>query len=399
MEQNYLVEYRPAGTKKKRPIFRALTAILCVLALMFGSGYIGTKIALHNALSVGFVAEEAQTYNHTGAIAEVMISDNNSLDTPSEFTPASANTADTGNFTLPNLFEGANPAVVAISTETTGRNIFGQTVTRPASGSGFFVSPDGYIVTNDHVIENARNITVLLYDGTSRSATVVGRDAASDIALLKIDVTNRTYLKLGDSDSMRVGDQVAAIGNPLGELANSMTVGYISALNRNINVEGMTRTKLQTDAAVNRGNSGGPLLNLRGEVIGIVNAKSVGADVEGLGFAIPSNQAKDIIEQLMEHGFIRGRAILGVSINELQQTGGSVVQVTSVTRGGAAERAGIRTGDIILSANGVSISTFDELRAVLDELSPGDEIEVRVRRGNEERTFTAILDEYRPSGL
>jgi serine protease Do len=130
-----------------------------------------------------------------------------------------------------------------------------------------------------------------------------------------------------------------------------------------------------------------------------VNAKSVGADVEGLGFAIPSNQARDIIEQLMEHGFVRGRAILGVSINELQQTSGSVVQVTSVTRGGAAERAGIRTGDIILSADGVSISTFDELRAVLDELSPGDEIEVRVRRGNEELTFTAILDEYRPSGL
>jgi serine protease Do len=300
-----------------------------------------------------------------------------------------------GQLTLPELFDGANPAVVAISTEVTGRNAFGRVVTFPSSGSGFFVSSDGYIVTNDHVIENANSITVLLYDGRVIPATVVGRDSDSDIAVIRIEGTNYPFLSFGNSNNMRVGEQVAAIGNPLGELANSMTVGHISALNRDINIDGTSHNKIQTDAAVNRGNSGGPLLNLYGEVIGVVSAKSTGMDVEGLGFAIPSSHAEGIVRQLVDYGFIRGRAILGVTI----QYGNGMVQVASVGASSAAERAGIKTGDIILSANGTPLSTFADLRILLDDASPGDTMEMRVRRDNEEITLTAVLDEHRPTGL
>jgi serine protease Do len=392
----------------KRPVIKVFISLLCAMTLMLGSGYVGGRIALRNLPLV--TVEAAQRYTHVGAIADDLndggsiirdVIDDSSFavanDTGLATEVDSVNTVSNNRneLSLPELFDGANPAVVAISTEVTGRNAFGQLITRPASGSGFFVSPDGYIVTNDHVIENARNITVLLYDGSSRSATVIGRDPASDLAVIKINTTNRAYLTLGNSDLMRVGDQVAVIGNPLGELANSMTVGYISALNRDIVIDGISRNKLQTDAAVNRGNSGGPLLNLRGEVIGIVNAKSTGMDVEGLGFAIPSNHARTVIEQLTQYGFVRGRAVLGVQIQESLGR----VQVASVTWGGAAQRAGLMTGDVILSVNEFTISTFADLRAFLDGSSPGDTVELRIRRGNTNMTVTAILDEYKPTGL
>ena len=203
---------------------------------------------------------------------------------------------------LPELFIGANPAVVAINTETTGRNFFGQIVTLPAAGSGFIVSADGYIVTNDHVIGNASRISVMLYNGTVFPASVVGRYRAGDLAVLKIDAENLPFLTFGDSDKVMVGEQVAAIGNPLGVLANSMTVGHISGLAREITIGRITLNMIQTDASVNRGNSGGPLMNLYGQVIGVITARADGAAVEGLGFAIPSNTAAEIVTRLIEEG-------------------------------------------------------------------------------------------------
>jgi serine protease Do len=392
---------------KNKAALRVLAVILCAVMLMMCSGYVGGMIVKQN-LSPTYL-EAPQSYTHIGVVAgnqndnriitDGFIDDSSFSavsDAATENGVSSVNTTTNNRqLTLPELFDGANPAVVAISTEVTGQNAFGQTVTRPASGSGFFVSADGYIVTNDHVIENARNITVLLYDGSSRTAAVIGRDPASDIAVIKIETSNRAFLTLGNSDVMRVGDQVAAIGNPLGELANSMTVGYISALSRDITIDGVTRNKLQTDAALNPGNSGGPLLNLRGEVIGIVSSKSAGIDVEGLGFAIPSNHAGTIIDQLIEYGFVRGRAVLGIQIQEIAGR----VQVATVTRDSAAERAGLRTGDIILAINETTISTFSNLRAFLDNSSPGDTVELRIRRGNTNMILTATLDEYRPSGV
>jgi len=368
--------------KKERKKLKAITLMLCAALLMLVSGYIGARIAHGNMMAqINFEVE--QVNNLAEATAD------RSIELLSSIIPAS------GPLTLPELYEGANPAVVAISTEITGRNAFGRVVTFPSSGSGFFVSADGYIVTNDHVIENANSITVLLYDGRVIPATVVGRDPDSDIAVIKIEGTNYPFLSFGNSDTIRVGEQVAAIGNPLGELANSMTVGYISALNRDINIDGNSHNKIQTDTAVNRGNSGGPLLNLYGEVIGVVSAKSTGMDVEGLGFAIPSIHAESIVRQLVDYGFIRGRAVLGVTI----QYGNGMVQVASVGTGSAAEQAGLRTGDTILSIDGTQLSNFADLRTLLDKASPGDTMEMRVRRGNEEITLTAVLDEYKPIGL
>jgi serine protease Do len=352
---------------------------------MLGSGYAGVRIAQanHNAYMTSTDSIQAESHFET------------TID--NSFEVLGSVTQNNTELTLPELFEGANPAVVAISTEATGHNAFGRTVTRPANGSGFLVSPNGHIVTNDHVIDNANSIMVLMYDGNVYPATVIGRDPESDLAVIKIEGSNWQFLSFGDSDSLRVGQQVAAIGNPLGELANSMTVGYISALNRDVNIDGVSRNKLQTDAAVNRGNSGGPLLNLRGEVIGVVSAKSVGMDVEGLGFAIPSSHAKTVVDQLLQYGFIRGRAILGVQVSVQDGTG--YVQVAYVNEHSAAQKAGVATGDIILSANGKEVSSFADLRAELDSLSPGDPLELRIRRGSEEMTLTAVLDEYKPPGV
>ncbi|MDR2168303.1 MAG: trypsin-like peptidase domain-containing protein [Clostridiales bacterium] len=362
---------------KKFSLIKILGIMLCAMALIFGSGYTGAMLFHElNSPPVGVVGEVQPPGPAIMPIAR---------DFPSA--------AD--KLSLPDLFEGANPAVVAISTEISGRNVFGQTITRPAGGSGFFVSPNGYIVTNSHVIEGANSITVLLHDGSAHPATVVGHEPASDLAVIKIEGTNWPYLSLGDSDIMRVGEQVAAIGNPLGQLANSMTIGYISGFNRYITLDNITINMLQTDAAVNRGNSGGPLLNLRGEVIGIVTAKSVGTDVEGLGFAIPSNYAKTIVDQLINYGFVRGRAVLGITVQEIP----AGVQIVSTAAGSAAQRAGLAIGDILLSANGAQITNFGDLRAILDEAAPGDALELRLRRGQAELTLTAILDEYRPSEL
>ncbi|MCL2169825.1 MAG: trypsin-like peptidase domain-containing protein [Defluviitaleaceae bacterium] len=352
---------------------RFLTMI-CAVVLMLGSGYAGAMIA-----------NQGMPEPYGAAVHAA----------PSHIMPVTHAPSAAHSLTLPDLFDYANPAVVAISTEVTGRNAFGQLVRQPAAGSGFLVSPNGYIVTNSHVIENVSSITVLLYDGSRHPAALVGHDPVSDLAVIKIDGESLAYLPLGNSDLTRVGDQVAAIGNPLGELANSMTVGHISALSRDITIDGITRDMLQTDAAVNSGNSGGPLLNLQGEVIGIVTAKSVGANVEGLGFAIASNHAIEIVQNLMNYGFVRGRALLGVQIHEAQDR----VQVASVSRNSAADRAGLLAGDIILYANGHTIRSFDVLRGLLDELFAGDAIELRVRRGNQELSLTAVLDEYRPVGL
>jgi len=378
-----LINY-PIRRKRRRPILKNLVAMVCAMAMMLGSGYIGARIAGGQDSSLRSNTETAQTQHASDASAD------HSFDL--------LHSAQAGeNLSLTELFAGANPAVVAISTEVTGHNIFGQTVTRPSAGSGFLISPNGYIVTNDHVIEHASSVTVLMYDGSEHPATVIGRDPESDLAVIQIEGSDWQHLRFGDSDSLQVGEQVAAIGNPLGALANSMTVGHISAFDRDINIDGVSRNKLQTDAAVNSGNSGGPLLNLRGEVIGVVSAKSMGMGVEGLGFAIPSSQAEIVVGQLTQYGHVRGRAILGVQVTASEGSG--YVQVAYVNRGSAAERAGILPGDIILSADGVMIASFADLRAVLDTQSPNDRIEIRVQRDGAAIALTATLDEYRPVGF
>ena len=444
------IHYPAKGTKWRKPVRRAVAAIALCLALALASGFAGAKITelrlapsqssngsvlAYDPPAGTFGNGNDYDYNTSGGDFNIDKSsdsaDSNSANSSSansssdsadsssasisnsDSSSASISDSDSANsvnplgrvnpggdsLSLTELFAGANPAVVAISTETTGRNVFGRDVTLPAAGSGFIISADGYIVTNNHVIEYATTISVLLHDGTKHPAVLVGRDPETDLAVLKIEADGLSYLTWGASDALQVGEQVAAIGNPLGEFANSMTVGYISALDREINIDGTPRNMLQTDAAVNSGNSGGPLLNLQGQVIGIVTAKSSGMDVEGLGFAIPSSVAANIADLLIKDGYVKGRAVLGVMVGSRQDDGRTSVYIESVNDGSAAEKAGVQAGDIILSANDANVSTIEELKGIISGMSPGDKLRLRIRRDNEEMSLTAILDESKPSEM
>lgn len=249
-------------------------------------------------------------------------------------------------------------------TTSVSTNYWGYRTTSAASGSGFLISEDGYIVTNYHVIEDARSITVSLYDGSSYSAELVGYDESNDIAVLKINAQGLSYVTLGDSDSVHVGDSVVAIGNPLGELTFSLTGGLVSAVNREITLSNsLTMNLLQTDCAINSGNSGGPLFNMSGEVIGVTNAKysSSGseASIDNIGFAIPVNSIRSIVESIVEKGYLSkpyiGVSILNVTELTAQDDVSSGILVQAVSDGSPAASAGVLAGDVIISVDGMNL--------------------------------------------
>ncbi len=271
-----------------------------------------------------------------------------------------------------------------------------------STGSGFVISADGYIVTNYHVIEKASQVVVMLHSGETLTAQVKGYESTNDIALLKVEGENLPFVTLGSSDELQVGDQVAAIGNPLGELTATMTVGYISAKDRIVSTDGTVINMLQTDAAINAGNSGGPLLNMYGEVVGITTAKysgnsDSGASIEGLGFAIPTDDITGILEDLKEFGYVTG-AYLGVMVRDVDASAQSYglpagAYVEEVTKGYAAEKAGIRAGDIIINLGGYEVDSLTTLTRVLRRFDPGQTISVTVYRNGQQEYLTIILDE------
>jgi len=271
-------------------------------------------------------------------------------------------------------------SVVGIANQGISTNIFGQVTETASSGSGFIISEDGYIITNYHVIEGATTLTVIMNDEKEYAATVVGYDSSNDFALIKIDATGLNPVVLGDSDDLIVGDQVAAIGNPLGEMTNSLTVGYISVKDRSVTIENSIINVLQTDTAINPGNSGGPLFNMKGEVIGITTAKSTGDAVESIGFAIPINDVKGMIEELLEKGYI-STPYMGVSItNEWDGVG---VYVASVEPGSPAFSAGLKKGDLIVGLGEYATTTLAELDKALHNFEPGDTTTVSVYRNRQ----------------
>ena len=256
------------------------------------------------------------------------------------------------------------------------------------------LSADGYIVTNNHVVEGASSYTVRTRSGDTYTAKLIGVDAKTDLAVLKIEATGLTPAVFGDSDQLVVGETAVAIGNPLGELGGTVTSGIISALSRDVIIDGQTMTLLQTNAAINPGNSGGGLFNSAGELIGIVNAKSSGTGIEGLGFAIPGNTVKSVVEELMINGYVTGRLDTGIEVVDLtsqssafqygvSRTGIYVLSVTGTD--------GFRAGDQILTMDGASISSMDDYNRVLDAHQVGDTITVAVRRGNRQITLTMTL--------
>ena len=293
-------------------------------------------------------------------------------------------------------------AVVAVSNQMTTQ-YYGQTAQASSSGSGFIISEDGYVISNYHVVEGATTLTVITNDGKEHPATLKGYDSTNDLALLKIEGQGFPCVSIGSSDDLIVGDQVVAIGNPLGELTNTLTVGYVSAKDRVVSTDGTIITMIQTDAAINSGNSGGPLFNMKGEVVGITSAKysgttSSGASIEGIGFAIPMDDVQRIISDLKQYGYVTG-AYLGVMVRNMDADTASVYRlpvgayVDSVEQGGAAERAGIQAGDIIIKVGDTIVSSITDLTRVLRNYNAGDTGVVTVYRAGREMEISVTFDE------
>lgn len=365
---------KPKNKNKKQK--RAGSGMSLLLAAVigagcgFGGGYLATKT---------FGSSENTAVVYTEA--------------PSTSQSVSVSSSNGDSLTIQEIAAKASPSVVEIATEatTTTYGMFGGTYTTEAAGSGVIITADGYIITNAHVIENATSITVTTYDGTSYDATLVGSDEKSDIAVIKIDATGLTPATIGDSSTIQVGDTAVVIGNPLGTLGGTVTNGIISATNREITINNETMNLIQTNAAINSGNSGGGLFNGDGDLIGIVNAKdsgttSSGATIEGLGFAIPINEAMDVAEQLIEYGYVTDRATIGVTLQTLTQDTGNYkagLYIVSVIEGSGAEAAGLQVYDRITAADGTEVSSYTELSKILNTKSVGDTITLTIERNGE----------------
>lgn len=293
-------------------------------------------------------------------------------------------------------------SVVLISCEVKS-NSFGQSVTGTSTGSGFILTENGYVVTNAHVVEGATTIKVSIPSGETYEAQLVGSDATNDVALLKVEAEGLSPVTIGSSSALIVGDQVVAIGNPLGDLTSTMTVGYVSAKDRDVTTDGTTINMIQTDAAINSGNSGGPLFNMKGEVVGITTAKysgssSSGASIESIGFAIPIDDVIGMLTDLKDYGYVTG-AYLGVMVSNLDAQTAAIYRlplgayVQEVTPGYCAEEAGLQTGDIIIALGEYEVENLTDLTRALRKFKAGDTTEITVFRSGAEVKLPITLDE------
>lgn len=381
---------KPKKTKKKRSIGvgRAIALMLCC-AVIGGAMGVGGMFLSKRLDDIDAPARNSGTTVYEGSRNTPTINTTR-VDTGEEQTPAEVYAANVNS-------------TVGITTSIT-TNFWGYQTTSAASGSGFILTADGYILTNYHVIEGSSAVTVTMYDGTGYEASVVGYDESNDIAVLKIDAQGLTPVVLGDSEQMHVGDPVVAIGNPLGELTFSLTQGAISAMEREITMSnGVSMNLLQTDCAINSGNSGGALFNLYGEVIGITNAKYSGngsdnnASIDNIGFAIPINSIRSIVESIIEKGYI-SKPYIGVSVTNVSAEAQNYglpkgAAVVSVVKDGPAEEAGLQENDIITTVNGVQISDRTELGNIVRESSVGDTLELTVYRQGTTLTISVTVGE------
>jgi serine protease Do len=305
-------------------------------------------------------------------------------------------------YTVSEVYANSVDSVVGIRSESVSKNVFGQTSTTASLGTGIILTDDGYILTNNHVVESGTTFKVALYNGESYDATIVGTEKTNDVAVLKIEATGLKAATFGNSDELVVGEDVIVIGNPLGELTYTLTRGVVSALNRAINEDGTPISMFQIDAAVNEGNSGGPALDASGNVIGVVTAKVNSGIVEGIGFCIPINDALEIASQLIEYGYVKGRGALAIAATEAYResfwgtTRVSGAYVNYVIEGGAADKAGIKKGMLITAVDNTEITSSDDLAAVLRAKSAGTTITVKGTDGKERFEVEVVLDEYTP---
>ena len=294
-------------------------------------------------------------------------------------------------------------STVSINCSSQSTNIFGQTTQSASSGSGFIITKDGYVVTNHHVVSNASSIKVTLYNGETYDATLIGSDSDYDVAVLKINAEDLQPVTLGNSADVNVGDSVLAIGNPLGELTFSMSQGIVSSCNRAINVDGTPFNMIQVDCSINPGNSGGPLMNLYGEVVGIVSAKYSTystTTVEGLGFAIPISDVKAIITDIMENGAVTDKAYMAITAGTMtaQMAAQYSIDITqgvfvySVVDGGAGDKAGLRLGDVITKMNDTDLTSRQDMSAAMKSYRAGDTVTLTVYRNGQYITTELTFD-------
>lgn len=386
-------------TKKRSPALSRRAAALLMCGGVVASGVLGfgggmLAVSLNSAQAEGSAPSQSEPIAAPSGSGE-----------DKSILPSLSGTEDGNTLSVSQIVQNVGNTVVEITTEVTGIDTRSmRQYSGTGAGSGVIISNDGYIVTNNHVVEDANSVTVRLKDGTSYPAELVGTDAQTDLAVIKIDAQNLPAADLGSSDTLQVGDEAIAIGNPLGELGGTVTNGIISALNREITIDGQTHTVLQTNAAINQGNSGGGLFNAKGQLIGIVSAKSAGTGVEGLGYAIPIDLAKPVISDLIESGYVTGRGYLGVSTLDIQDTQTAFlyrvpqmgVYIASVENGSPAQTAGLKTGDCILSADGKDIASAAQFSDAVKACGAGKSVTIRVLRDGEELTLTAVLGENIP---
>ena len=391
-EENALSIYRPKPKKHpfRHPLFVGIVSSVITSAICFGI----FSVAFRSPANTAGAKPEGSVLS----IAEAGSEQKNNATTVAK--PA----VNGGQMTIPDVYDKVSPAVVSITVTAQGSGGYLQNAPQTGSGSGVILTADGYIVTNNHVVDGASIITVKTLANQSLTAQVVGKDARTDLAVIKVECDQELpFAELGDSSTLRVGDMALAIGNPLQEaLESTLTVGYISAINRTMVIEDRQMTLLQTDAAINPGNSGGALINIFGQVIGINTAKSTGYDVEGLGFAIPINEAIPVIESIIENGYVKGRPLVGLAgINVTEDIAKANklpigVYVKSVVAGGAAELGGIKPGDVIVKFDGKEVTNIDEINEIRDEHKVGDQVSVDVSRNGEIKNFTIVLQEETP---
>lgn len=349
-------------------------------------------------------------YISKDAIKDYILKDVNTSSAKTNFDIPGASVAKSDGTELTNqqIAATVSPSIVGVSNMSYSQNSYLNINTVQSTGSGIIISTDGYIVTNNHVVSNANKLKVNLASGDEVDAKLIGTDATTDIAIIKIDPSGLDLkaATLGYSSSLQVGDEVLAIGNPLGlKLAGSVTHGIVSALNRSLTVDGTTYNLIQTDAAINSGNSGGALVNNKGEVIGINSVKVASDGVEGLGFAIPIDDIKDVIEDIIKDGYVHGRPSIGINIVEITSQlayyynlpSNYGLFVNSVVEGSAAEISGIEVGDIIIAFNGEKVTSASDFIAKKNEYKAGDTIELTINREGTEKKISVKLQEEKPA--